>query len=312
VILPSFLRGTMNRSSGTRRWTRERWLALLADASVAISHEVAKLGQHSLVEPAQQRGALRIAFLDCGGIGLHRRLRPWPVGDRGVDIVHRRPQRLDQFAALPCIKSAGFDVDQRIVIRVVGIAIEDSRELARAVALDRHHRVQQRVDRQPFARDRGGRRIDQERHVGIGDGDPQHAARRAHRFNLDPRSVAAFHRGFEQEARGILELLPVEIGLAGELRGLHALGQRCSQFRGDFCRARGVFGCCHAMGRPRALGLAAHSSSAAPGRTLSARRVRSVAQAPQAQPSPARASVRAAPDRRSDRRTRSRRRRCAR
>ena len=127
---PCSICGTMNKSSGTRRWTFDRRLALtingaraafglepgesarvavvgeqiagalaadaelFAVAAVTMMRDVTEQRQHAAGEPAQQRGAFGIVH--AVGVRLHPRGHLRPVGDRRADVGQRRRERLSR------------------------------------------------------------------------------------------------------------------------------------------------------------------------------------------------------------------------
>ena len=78
---------------------------------VAMADEVTELGQHALVQPAQQLGILLVR--DPVRIAHQRGLQLGPVGDRGAHILDRgAQQRLDRLPMLR-IGARRLDVDHR-------------------------------------------------------------------------------------------------------------------------------------------------------------------------------------------------------
>ena len=124
---------------------------------------MAQLGQHPVLEPAQQRGAFAVG----GGIGIggHRGLHRGPIGHGGADIGQRRGQRLFQRTALAGIGARGFQIDHRFALFARRIASGDRAQAPFAIAADGQHGVDQPVNRQPVGGNGGSNRIDQKRHV---------------------------------------------------------------------------------------------------------------------------------------------------
>ena len=194
---------------------------------------MAELSEHALVEPAQHFRAL-FALLperfDRVRIGQHRALQFGPVLNRRAHIAQRFLKARQQFAALTGIDARSFDVDHRFIKGVVGIAIEDSLEAAVAAPHDRHHRMDQPVDRQTARGDGGGGGVDQEWHIVIDDGDAHEAPLFAEGLQRDGGAVHVPRRsGFEDEPRGFVQAVLVHRIVAREQRVAHAFGETFDQ-----------------------------------------------------------------------------------
>ena len=144
---------------------------LFAHCAGPVPDQMAELGQHARFQPAKQRGAFGITFLDGFGIGGHGRLQFGPIRNGGMHVGHGRFDRLGQLAARLGIGARRFEIYHGFVERWLRVAGQDVLQHALVVAFHRHDRVHQRIDRDMCRSDRGGRRIDQKRHIGIDDGD---------------------------------------------------------------------------------------------------------------------------------------------
>ena len=134
---------------------------------------MAQLGQHPVLEPAQQGRAFAVRA--SVGIAGHYGLHPGPVLHGGADIGQGRLQGALQFAAVACVGAAGFDIDHRFALFARSFARHDLGQAAFRIPADRDDRVDQAVDRQALRGNRGGNGIDQERHVVVDQGEAHEA-----------------------------------------------------------------------------------------------------------------------------------------
>ena len=288
---------------------------LVVHRPVAVPDKMAQLGEHPAFEPLQERGALGIGGFDRLCIGLHRGLQFGPVGDCGVDIGHRRAQRFAQLLALAGVDPSGLDIDQRIVIGVVGIAFQNMLQhvpvLSRSTGTTGWSSASMAI---PSPATAAAAESTRNGMSGLAIAILQQTARPADRIDRQPGLLAPFHRCGQDEARGFLQLRLVEVRFARKQRRAHAPRQILDQLRGQFGRGFGVVSCSHAIsGGPQTR--AARSSDVRPvcvrAASLSAARPKPLAQRPQAAPLPAPANARAVPDRRSGRRRSPHRHLCA-
>ena len=231
------LEGSIERGGG-----EQAARALAADpeqarlAAVALAQDVAELGQHPVVEPAQQRRALGIfgGLGDPLGIGEHCGLQLRPVGNCGMNIAQYRCERSSEQTALAGVAALGLEIDHRFAEYAdAGRGAGVGRKLAQAalgIAPHRDHRVDQPFDRQPLFGHRRRDRIDQERHVVVDHRQPQEplpgAAADAFERNDWLAGLTLRHRG-QREDGGIAKACGVHpLGLAGKQRIGKARGER--------------------------------------------------------------------------------------
>ena len=229
----------------------------LADAqrarlgAIAVAHDMAQLGQHPVLEPAQQRRALAIG--QAIGIGSHGFLQTRPVGHGGADITQRGAQRRFQLAAGAGIGAAGFEVDHRFALFARGIASHDFGQRTFRIAAHRQHRVDQPVNRQALRRHGGGNRIDQERHVIVDHADPHEAFGRAARNGLDrDRHFAGLAPGRRAAHEGCRrrQSFGRKGRIAGQQRGAEPLGQSLFKSCGIALRGLGTYRGTHRISTP--------------------------------------------------------------
>ena len=84
----------------------------VAGRAIAVTHQMAQLRQHSIIEPFEQRRALAFG-VHRGGIAGHGLAQFGPIADRGAHIVQSDPQFAQQFAPLAGIDLRGLDINQR-------------------------------------------------------------------------------------------------------------------------------------------------------------------------------------------------------
>ena len=138
--------------------------------TVAAIAQMRKLGHVAVEEPAQQRRAFAIGHRR--GIGGHRRLQHRPVGHGGAHIGHGGEQRGLKRLALPGIGALDLEIDDGLAPLAGGLVGIDFAQQSIGIAAQRHHRMDDPVDRQAEARDGGSDGIDQERHVVVDDRQP--------------------------------------------------------------------------------------------------------------------------------------------
>ena len=195
----------------------------LGDAPVTLAGGVAEQRQHAVSEPAQQRSAFRI--IQPFGVRLDSRDHLRPVADRRAHIAERCFERFLQRSAGLAVDSTGLEVDHRF--RSLA-RFGESDELA-GIAPDRNDRMNQEIDFQTFGGDRGGDRIDEERHVAVDHRDAHDAAARRAAQQDRRRALGPHERGFEQEVGGFGKPLGRQGGFARQQRFGHPLAQPACQ-----------------------------------------------------------------------------------
>ena len=177
-------------------------------AAVPVLGDMAQLGKRAAGKPAQQLRTFRI--VDQHGIGGHRRHHLRPVGHGHAHVGQRRFQQALEFATLTGIDARGLDIDHRFAQRacdtIFSAVFRQGDKAPLAVTLDGDDRVRQTVDHQASLGNRGGNRIDQERHVVVDQRDAQIAALLAGGDHFDHRGTgAALRGGIQQHARGLVD-----------------------------------------------------------------------------------------------------------
>ena len=168
---------------------QQRLGAFLADpqgiglAAFAAAGNVAKLGQHPVLEPAQQRRAF--AVRQRISICAHRFLQARPIGHRNADIGERRSQRGFQTASQPRVSPVSFEIDHAFALFARSVRIQHVKQLALTVAAHCNHRVEQPINRQAMRGNGRGDRIDQKRHVIVDQDNPHEAFRGTARYRFD-------------------------------------------------------------------------------------------------------------------------------
>ena len=175
-------------------------------AAIAITGNVAQLGQHPILEPAQQRRAFAIGA--AIGVERHDVLHLGPVLYRDADVGQSRLKRLFQRAALAGISTAGFDIDHRFAFFAGRFAFDHFIELAIGVAPHCQHRVQQAIYGEAVRGNRCGNRIDQKRHIVVNQGKPHEPLTRCTGDGFDGNSGSArcpFAGRSDHEFRGAVQ-----------------------------------------------------------------------------------------------------------
>ena len=168
---------------------------------------------------------LRPLFIGDGfGIDLHRLDHARPVGDGIAHIGERGFDGLQQGAALAGIDARRLDVDHRFPMGALGADFGNGNQRALRVALDRQHRVGERVDHQPGLGNRRGHRVDQKRHVVVDQGNAEQTALFTGRRHLDHGLAGlADLSGGQQKTGGFLDPLRICGTIPGKHRVLDAL-----------------------------------------------------------------------------------------
>ena len=244
---------------------------------VARLDDVPELGQHSAIEPFEQRPVTmpRQAF----GIVLHGVLQFGPVANRGGDVFQRFAQGLRDGAAQFRIDAARLDIDHRFVHRFVRLAVGQFLKRAILAAPNGHDRMHQPVDRQSIRGDGRGNGVHDEGHVVIDDRDPRVApffGRRSQSYG--GLAEAAVIGRLEDELRCLAHFGVGEGIVARQHRILDPVDQLFDQLVGNFRRIlRALCGCrpavrfgthsCGSVGPALAAGQLACWRSAPPGGT---------------------------------------------
>ena len=202
-------------------------------ATVAAADDMAKLGEHAFMQPAQQRRALlgRLGAgirAQCIGISCQRAAHFGPIGDGGANIRQRRFQRGTQAHAAARIGAAGFDVDYRFAL--TARAFDYGRQQPVRVALNADNRMQQPVDCQSLRGNRRCQRVDDEGRVLTYHGNPHQSLANHAWHGLDGNRGSAgiaLRRSIADEACGSGQCLRREWRVAGQ--------QRCRQMPRQCC-----------------------------------------------------------------------------
>ena len=110
-----------------------------------MAHNVAQLGQHPVLEPAQQGRALAVGQLV--GIISHSLLELRPVRHCGANIAQRGAERGLKRAAQLCVRAASLKIDHRFTLFTSGRTFDHFGQQAIRIAADRQNRVDQAVNR---------------------------------------------------------------------------------------------------------------------------------------------------------------------
>ena len=94
--------------------------------AVTQPDDMAELGEHTRIEPFEQRAAFRV--VQRRSICFHLLLELRPILDCGADVLKRDLQGLFERAALLGIYARGLDVDHRFPECVLGIAVQNAIE----------------------------------------------------------------------------------------------------------------------------------------------------------------------------------------
>ena len=150
---------------------------------------VAEQGHRAVGEPAQQSRAFLVG--ERVGVGAHRGLEHFPVGDRGADIGEDVVEIGDQIAPAARVDAVDLDIHDRFALALIVADRLDRGQLMIFVARDAHDGMEQAMNGEIARDDRVGDGIDQKGHVVVDDADPHAAVTdcAADRFKLDQRGA---------------------------------------------------------------------------------------------------------------------------
>ena len=121
-------------------------------AAIAAAQDMAELGQHAILQPAQQCGTFAID--QTIGISCHRRLHLRPIAHGGANIAQRGAQGAFQLAPGEGIAALGFEINHRFAPLTRRIPVKNCGQSALTVAAHRDNWMDQPIDRQALGGDR--------------------------------------------------------------------------------------------------------------------------------------------------------------